>query len=41
MDKVLANKARLGVELKWRITDNRYSANQKDVGVRITGERRY
>jgi hypothetical protein len=40
-EKVLAERARLGVELKWRITDNRYSANKRDAGIRVTGEWKY
>lgn len=40
-EKILAEQMRLGVELKWRITDNRHSADQRDAGIRVTGEIRY
>jgi hypothetical protein len=40
-EKVLAKQVRLGVELKWRFTDNRNSADKRDAGVRVTGEIRY
>jgi hypothetical protein len=40
-EKVMAKQARLGVELKWRFTDNRNGADQRDAGVRVTGEWKY
>ncbi len=40
-EKVVAERVRLGVELKWRFTDNRNSADQRDAGIRVTGEVRY
>lgn len=40
-EKVLTSQVRLGVELKWRVTDNRNSADKKDAGVRVTGEWKY
>jgi hypothetical protein len=40
-EKVLTSQVRLGVELKWRFTDNRNSADQRDAGIRIAGEIRY
>ncbi|MDD5260024.1 MAG: hypothetical protein PHD29_08645 [bacterium] len=40
-EKVLNKQVRLGVELKWRLTDNRNSADKRDAGIRVTGEWRY
>lgn len=40
-EKVLTKQVRLGVELKWRLTDNRNSADKKDAGIRVTAEYKY
>ncbi len=40
-EKVLTKQGRLGVELKWRITNNSNSADKRDAGVRVTGEWKY
>ncbi len=40
-EKVLTKQVRLGVELKWRLTDNEHKADERDAGIRIEAEIKY